>query len=102
MESEGSCKQNTDLTNRNHIRGGYAWIRRHFYLKSKTHTEGINVYVASISVKVLANYPGRPDILFWKKKLLEQECNKKRGQESAEVIVGVAGQHRRTEPIVKE
>ena len=71
MESEGSCKQNTDSTNRNHIRGGYAWIRRLCYLKSKTHPEGMDVNVASISVKVLANYPGRSDILFEKKETTE-------------------------------
>ena len=46
-------------------------LRRLCYLKSKTHTEGIDVYVASISVKVLANYPGRSDILFEKKETTE-------------------------------
>lgn len=38
-------------------------MRSHISLKSNTYTEGYNVYVAGISVKADAHYPGRsPDL----------------------------------------
>jgi hypothetical protein len=58
--SGGNRRQNTGLTNRNHIGGGHAGIRGQLTLKSDTYTEGVDVYVAGISVKETVHYPGRP------------------------------------------
>ncbi len=38
-------------------------MKRPLSLKLNTHTEGIDVNVAGISVKVVAHYPGRSDVL---------------------------------------
>jgi len=70
-------------------------MRRHLSLKSQTCTEGIYVYVAGISRKVSAHYPGRS--LFLPKRLLSSGDDKMGTEKSAEVIVGGIDHHRRTE-----
>jgi len=61
-------------------------MRRHRTLKSKTCTEGVDVYAAGISVKVSAHYPGRSPFLF-ENKLARQRCEAEEEDKSAEIIV---------------
>ena len=59
MESEGSRKQNTGLTNRNRIEA-FMLDEEALYLQSPVlATESMGVDAAGISVKVSAHYPGR-------------------------------------------
>jgi len=72
-------------------------MRRPRTLKSKTCTEGADVYAAGISVKVSAHYPGRSPYLFGNE-LASQRCEAKEGEKSAEIIVACSGRGRRIEP----
>ena len=55
-------------------------MRGHRTLKSKTCTEGVDVYAAGISVKAGAHYPGRSLLLFGNELAL-QRCSEKEGGE---------------------
>jgi hypothetical protein len=70
-------------------------MMRHKSQKSDTYPEGIIVYVAGISVKVSAHYPGRSLIL---PLVLSSSRGDETGSEkSAEVILGSSTKNQRTE-----
>ena len=69
-------------------------MMRHKSQKSSTYTESMIVYVAGISVKVSAHYPGRSLIL---PLVLSSSRGDEMGSEkSAEVILGSSTKNQRT------
>jgi hypothetical protein len=70
-------------------------MMRHKSQKSSTYTESMIVYVAGISVKVSAHYPGRSLIL--PLVLSSLRCDEMGSEKSAEVIVARLRRGRRTE-----
>ena len=70
-------------------------MMRHKSQKSDTYPEGMIVYVAGISVKVSAHYPGRSLIL--PLVLSSSRGDEKGSEKSAEVILGSSTKNRRAE-----
>ncbi len=63
-------------------------MRRRISSKPDTYTGSMDVYVAGISVKVSAHYPGRPQGMSRKAGLLSPRGDGKDFEKSAEGIVG--------------
>jgi hypothetical protein len=67
-------------------------VRRQISSKPDTYTESMDVYVAGISVKVDAHYPGRSQRLSRVAGLLSPRGDGKDFEKSAEGIVGSSDQ----------